>query len=102
MRKDGGVGRSSGSRRAAREMADCTSWAAASILRFRSNCRVIRVDPWELVEIMESTPAMVVNSFSRGVATVEAMVSGFAPGSEALTVIVGKSTVGRSLTGRRE
>jgi len=50
---------------------------------------------------MESMPAMVANSFSRGVATVEAMVSGLAPGREALTLIVGKSTAGRSLTGRR-
>ena len=33
------------------------------------------------------------------VATAEAMVSGLAPGSAALIVIVGKSTFGRSLTG---
>ena len=45
-------------------------------------------------------PAMVENCFSKGVATEEAMVSGLAPGREALTWIVGKSTFGRSLTGR--
>ena len=44
---------------------------------------------------------MVENCFSSGVATEEAMVSGLAPGSTAETWIVGKSTLGRSLTGSR-
>ena len=44
-------------------------------------------------------PAIVENCFSSGVATVAAIVSGLAPGRLALTVIVGKSTFGRSLTG---
>jgi hypothetical protein len=44
-------------------------------------------------------PGMVENSFSRGVATDEAMVSGLAPGRLALTEMEGKSTAGRSLTG---
>ena len=48
---------------------------------------------------MESRPAMVEKFFSSGVATPEAIVSGLAPGRLALTVMVGKSTVGRSLTG---
>jgi hypothetical protein len=43
---------------------------------------------------------MVEKFFSRGVATDAAIVSGLAPGKVALTVIVGKSTVGRSLTAR--
>ena len=43
---------------------------------------------------------MVVNCRSSGVATDEAMVSGLAPGSAAETWMVGKSTLGRSLTGR--
>ena len=42
---------------------------------------------------------MVENCFSSGVATAEAMVSGLAPGRVALTRMVGKSTLGRSLTG---
>ncbi len=42
---------------------------------------------------------MVENSFSSGVATDAAMVSGLAPGREADTEIVGKSTLGRSETG---
>src|SRR5262249_62281804 len=51
------------------------------------------------VDVMLSMPAIVENCFSRGVATVAAIVCGLVPGSEALTVIVGKSTFGRSLTG---
>ena len=42
---------------------------------------------------------MVEKFFSSGVATPDAMVSALAPGKLALTVIVGKSTVGKSLTG---
>ena len=47
------------------------------------------------------TPEIVENCFSSGVATDAAMVSGLAPGKLALTWIVGKSTVGKSLTGNR-
>ena len=36
--------------------------------------------PSELLEVIESTPAMVENCFSSGVATDEAIVSGLAPG----------------------
>ena len=50
---------------------------------------------------MLSMPAIVENCFSSGVATADAIVSGLAPGRLAFTVIVGKSTVGRSLTGSR-
>jgi len=60
---------------------------------------VMLVCPRELVDVIESMPAMVENCFSSGVATEEAIVSGLAPGREALTKMVGKSTFGRSLTG---
>ena len=53
-----------------------------------------------LVDDMLSIPAMVENSFSSGVATDDAIVSGLAPGKAAWTWMVGYSTVGRSLTGR--
>jgi hypothetical protein len=43
---------------------------------------------------------MVEKFFSSGVATEDAMVSALPPGKLALTVMVGKSTVGKSLTGR--
>ena len=69
------------------------------MLRERLNCSVIEVDPRMLVEVMESRPAMVVNCFSSGVAIEDAMVSGLAPGSDAFTWMVGKSTFGKSLTG---
>src|SRR5581483_9879263 len=98
----GGVGMFVGSCRLAAAMADCTSCAAASMLRSRSNCRVIVVEPAALDEVIELMPAMVENWFSSGVATADAMVSGSAPGRFAETVIVGKSTFGSSLTGRLE
>jgi hypothetical protein len=90
---------SGGNCRAAREMAAWTSWAAASMSRFRLNWSVISVPPCELVEIMLSRPEMVENCRSSGSATDEAIVSGVAPGRFARTIIVGKSTFGRSLTG---
>ena len=55
--------------------------------------------PCALVELIDVTPAIVENCFSSGVATEAAIVSGLAPGRPALTWMVGKSTVGRSLTG---
>ena len=70
-------------------MAVCTSCAPASMLRSSVNCTVIDVLPSALVETMLSMPAMVENCFSSGVATAEAIVSGLAPGSDALTVMVG-------------
>src|SRR5690242_12703992 len=89
LRKDGAEGMPGGSKGIAAAMAVSTSTVAPSISRLRSNCRVMLVDPWRLLEIIESTPAMVVNCRSRGVATAEAMVSGFAPGRLAETEMVG-------------
>ena len=96
---DGGDGICGGSCRDARPIIDCTSCAAASMLRLKSNCSVMSVPPCVLVELMLVTPAMEANCFSSGSATDEAIVSGLAPGSPAATRIVGKSTVGRSATG---
>ena len=76
-----------------------TSCAAASMSRSRENCSVMLVEPWLLVEFIESIPAMPENCRSSGVATAAAIVSGLAPGRLALTWIVGKSTFGRSATG---
>ncbi len=99
LRIDGGLGISRGSWRAAWEMAVCTSWAAASMLRSRVNWMVMMVEPSPLVELRESMPAMVESCRSSGVATALAMVSGLAPGRLARTWMVGKSMFGRSLTG---
>ena len=60
---------------------------------------MIWVDPCELLDVIESSPAMVENCRSSGCATADAIVSGVAPGTLALTSSVGKSTFGRSLTG---
>ncbi|MNS57811.1 hypothetical protein D3C72_907100 [compost metagenome] len=99
LRKLGGWVMPVGNRLAAAEMAACTSWAAESMSRFRLNCSVMRVWPKELEELIESRPAIVVNWRSRGEATEEAIVSGLAPERLAVTWMVGKSTLGRLLTG---
>ena len=57
--------------------------------------------PRAFAEVIESMPAIVENCRSSGVATEEAIVSGLAPGRLAETWMVGKSTLGRSLTGSR-
>ena len=95
----GGVGMPCGSRRAACVIAPCTSTAAPSRLRFRSNSRVICVDPSELTDVIDSRPAIIENWFSSGVATEAPIVSGLAPGNCAVTNRVGKSMFGKSLTG---
>ena len=69
------------------------------MLRLKSNISVMFVLPCELVELIELSPAIVANCFSSGSATADAIVSGLAPGRPAFTWMVGKSTVGRSLTG---
>ena len=80
-------------------MAACTSRAALSMLRLRSNCSVTRVEPVPLNEVISLTPAMVPSVRSSGVATVRAMSAGEAPGMLALTEMTGKSTEGRRATG---
>src|SRR5258708_5907512 len=96
---DGGDGICGGSWRWARAIIDCTSCAAASMFRLRSNCSTTFELPSELVELIELSPAIDENCFSSGRATADAIVSGLAPGRPALTWIVGKSMLGRSLTG---
>src|SRR4051794_34063409 len=85
---EGGVVISGGNFRAAVEIAVCTSSAAPSILRFKSNCSVIWVVPRKLVEVMALMPEITENWRSSGVATEAAIVSGLAPGNVAVTEIV--------------
>ena len=99
FRKAGGSEMSGGSCRIEAEMADCTSRAAASMLRSSSNSRVTRVVPSALSDVIARTPAIFENWFSSGVATAAAIVSGLAPGRRAETSMVGKSTFGSSATG---
>ena len=75
------------------------SLAAASMLRSRSNCTVIAVAPSWLVEVICETPGIWAIWRSSGWATEEAIVSGEAPGSAALTAMVGKSICGSGATG---
>src|SRR6202044_1904947 len=96
----GGVGKFFGNWPPAASIPDCTSRAAASILRFRSNCRVTLVVPNALVEVICVRPEICANCVSSGVATDEAMVSGLAPGNDAETEMVGKSTCGSGATGK--
>ena len=82
-------------------MDDCTSLAAPSMLRSRSNCSTTSVLERELVDVISDTPAMRPSERSSGVATVAAMVSGPAPGNLARTTTTGKSTCGSGATGNR-
>src|SRR5258705_12595606 len=61
LRMVGGVGIEGGNCREAAESADCTSWAAASMLRSRRNCSVISVEPNTMVELIVSTPGINLN-----------------------------------------
>jgi hypothetical protein len=72
-------------RGSARAMAACTSCAAESRLRRKSNCSVTLLAPSELSELMLVMPSIADSSRSSGVATDDAMVSALAPGSAALT-----------------
>src|SRR5262245_41409255 len=100
FRNDGGWGMPGGSSGVARLMAVRMSGGTSLILRLKLNCSVMDVLPSVLMEVIESRPSIEEHERSSGVATAEAMVSALAPGRLALTETVGKSTFGRSLTGR--
>src|SRR2546422_3740194 len=89
LRYDGLLGRFAGSCPRAALMAACTSRAAASMSRERSNCSTTDVLPVPLEDVISVRPAMRPNWRSSGVATADAIVSGLAPGRPALTTIVG-------------
>ena len=88
-----------GSKVRAALMAACTSRAAPLISRFKANCSVMLVEPSDEREVISFTPAMLPSTRSSGVATVAAMVSGLAPGRDALTAMVGISTCGNGAMG---
>ena len=82
---DGGAGNPGGQQR--RGFAKWPSARPRRRRRYRGPDRtagVIWVLPVELVEVIASRPAMVVNCRSSGVATADAMVAGSAPGKLAL------------------
>src|SRR4051795_4718732 len=69
------------------------------MLRPSANCKVMRVEPTVLCEVISVTSAITPRWRSSGVATVVAIVSGLAPGIWANTEMVGKSTCGSGDTG---
>src|SRR5215471_9510285 len=101
LRKLGGIVISIGNLRCAIVSAVCTSSAAASMLRLRSNWIVMAVVPCDELDVIEEMPAMVDSWRSIMPATEAAIVSALAPGRVAVTAMVGKSTLGNADTGRR-
>src|SRR6266699_3846856 len=99
LRKLGGTVISTGSRRWATVKAVCTSSAAPSMLRLRLNRMTIWDRPSVDVDVIELMPEIVDICRSIGAATAVAMFSALAPGNEALTTMVGKSTAGSAETG---
>src|ERR1700688_2561839 len=99
LRYVGLAGRFAGRYVRAALIAASTSRAAPSIFRLRSNWIVTDVVPRELADVISDTPAMWPNCRSSGVATEDAMIWALAPGSDAPTEMVGKSTCGSGETG---
>src|SRR5437868_15207578 len=89
---DGGAGMPGGRSGIAAAIWLWTSTVAPSMSRSSANCSVTFDDPEPLDDVMSSRPAMLVNWRSSGLATDDAIVPGSAPGSAALTLMVGKST----------
>ena len=101
LRMAGRVGRSPGRSVSAALSAACTSRAAPSMPRSRSNWMVMLALPSELVEVISVTPGISPSRRSSGAATVAAMMAGSAPGRLAETRMVGNSIVGMLDTGRK-
>src|SRR5207244_9776110 len=101
LRKLGGIVISIGRRRCAMVSAVCTSSAAASMLRLRSNWMVMTLVPCDEFDDIEEMPATFDSWRSMMPATDAAMVSALAPGKVAVTAMVGKSTLGSADTGNR-
>src|ERR1043166_548844 len=98
VRHVGVFGRLIGKSFAAALIAACTSRAARSTFRFKSNCSVIEHPPSVLTDVISVTPEICPSRRSNGAATDEATVAGSAPGNEAEIEITGKSTRGNAAT----
>jgi hypothetical protein len=99
-RKVGGLGMSLGKEPCAAFIASRSRVSALPRSVLRSNWSVICVVPSTLTDVICDKPGSICpNSVSSGVAMVEAMVSGLAPGYWAVTVSVGKVTLGSGATG---
>ena len=80
-------------------IAACTSPAAESTARLRANCKVISAYSVALLEVIWVRLGIWPNCRSSGVVTVPATVCASAPGSCAVTWIVGESMFGSAATG---
>src|SRR6201991_4041301 len=100
LRKLGGIVISIGNRLCAIVSAVCTSSAAASMLRLRSNWMVMTLVPCEELDGIGEIPAMGQSWRSMVPGPGGAMVSALAPGRVAVTAMVGKSTRGSADTGK--
>ena len=80
LRNVGGFGISFGNCPPAALIASSTSVAAASMLRDRSNCIVIWLEPETFTDVICAKPGICPNCVSSGVATAVAIVCGLAPG----------------------
>ena len=99
-RNVGGLGIAFGNEPWAALIASSTNVSALARSVVRPNCSVIWVVPSTLAEVIWDRPGSIwPNSVSSGVATVDAMVSGLAPGYWAVTVSVGNCTFGNGATG---
>ena len=84
---------------AAALIAACTSCAAESRLRLRSNRRVISLVPSALDEVIDASPGICPSWRSSDAVIRVATVRGLAPGNWVVTSMVGKSTSGSAETG---
>src|SRR3546814_16821400 len=91
-----------GNRPRAALMAACTSRAALLMSRSRSNIKEMRVEPSVLRELISLRPAIDPSDCSRGVATLDPLVSGLAPPTLADTDIMAQSTCGQRPTGKKK
>ena len=98
--KVAGVGMPLGSEPWAAFIASSTSVSSLARSEPSSNCNVICVVPSTLADVICDRPGSICpNCVSSGVATVDAIVSGLAPGYCAVTVNVGNWTFGNGATG---
>ncbi len=94
----GGVGRPGGRSAAAALIAACTSRAASSVVRPKSNSTWICAPPSLAVDAICFTPGMRPRCRSSGATTVLAMVCALAPGMFATTTTPGNSIDGNAAT----
>lgn len=77
----------------------CILRVASLIFRLKLNCKIIRVLSSELLEVILLISVMRLSERFSGVVTEDVIVFGDVSGSEALTIIIGKSICGSGAIG---